>query len=631
MREKDVARYRPVIGSAISNDGRWAAAVLPRWDRAAGTRPPELLLGDLDARTPFRPLVTDDGVSALYAPSFSPDSRRLAALCDGDGGAQRGALFDLVRSPRAVALRGVPRFARALGWQGPTSPAVLGDDDAGCRRVWLWPSLSGSPAPITPAGQHAGDYAFRPDGELLAWLEIPDALDEDSDLALVHLQGPTGPSRELPLLGHPVGWLAWSPDGRWLAWCARRRGMRLSAVRLWIVDPERWPGDTNAIHCLTRDLDGHLTGFDWTSDGSGLLVALVQGTEGRIWHVDLAGRPTPVGPRGRFVSGPHTDRARGRLLLLEQDLDLPQRLVLSERGGSGLPTGSPEGGNGSPHSGEIALAPGGKAGRPLLRANQGLARAGLIRGDVHSWVSDDGTRIEGVLVAPERSPAPLLVWLHGGPADHVARTFSPYFQVFAAAGYAVFAPNFRGSTGRDEAFLRGTVRGLGGLDAADVLSGVDRLVQVGVADPQRTAAVGWSYGGALALTLAARTDVFGALVVGAPVVDWVGFAGAARFPLMLREYFPTPFWEDPAPWDAASPIRHLDRLHAPTLVLAGAFDPVTPPSQARLLYRSLRARGIETDLMEYPSEGHIPTAPDAVEDMLTRILRWLGRHLATEE
>ena len=644
MRVADVARYRPVIGSAISNDGRWAAAVLPRWDRRAGTRPPELLLGDLDARTPFRPLRTDDGLDTLYAPSFSPDSRKLAALCEDVDGTQRGALFDLMGStPRPAALRGVPPFARALGWCGsPGTPAVLGDDDAGCRRVWRWPTLAGHPEALTPRGHHAGDYAFRPDGQLLAWMEIPDTTDEDSDLAIVHLQSPTGPSRELSLLGHPVGWLAWSPDGRWLAWCARRRGVRLSAIRLWIVDPERWPGQASAIHCLTRDLEGHITGFDWASDGSGLLVALVQGTEGRIWHVDLQGRPTPVGPRGRFVSGPHTDRSRGRLLLLDQDLDLPQRLVLSERGGlAGAPVDgddaasadapTPRGRATSPPAGSaIPLAPGGTAGRPLLRANRPVLASGLRRGDVCSWSSDDGTRIEGVLLTPERLPAPLLVWLHGGPADHVARTFSPYFQVFASAGYAVLAPNFRGSTGRDEVFLRGTVRGLGGLDAADVMSGVDRLVQIGVADPQRTAAVGWSYGGALALTLAARTDVFGALVVGAPVVDWVGFAGAPRFPLMLREYFPTPYWEDPAPWDAASPIRHVDHLHTPTLVLAGALDAVTPPSQARLLYRTLRARGVETDLMEYPFEGHIPTSPVAVEDMLTRILRWVGRHLGDD-
>lgn len=614
MKIGDVARYRPVIGTAISNDGRWAAAVVPRLDAKDRRKPPELLLGDLDAGGPFRRLAADDGLTELYAPIFSPDSRKLAALADDVDG-QRAVLFDLIGSEaRPRTLRGVPPFARALGWRGwPGTPSCLGDDDAGCRRVWHWPTLSGLPEPVTPPARHAGDFAWRPDGQRLAWMEIPDAAEEDADLAVVHLVDADGTSREMSLLGHPVGWLAWSPDGRWLAYCARRRGVRLSAIRLWIVDPDRWPGDASAIHCLTRELDGWLTGFDWASDGSGLQVALVQGTEGRLWHVDLAAQATPVGPRGTYISGPHTDRSRGRMLLLEQDIALPQRLVLSDRGGA------PD------------ARPTKKAGRVLLRTNRPIHAAGLEQGETLTWTSDDGTRIDGVLVRPTSDgPAPLLVWLHGGPADHVARTFSPYFQVFASAGYAVLAPNYRGSTGRDELFLRGTVRGLGTTDAADVLSGVDRLVQMGVADSQRTAAVGWSYGGTLALTLAMRTDLFGALVVGAPVVDWVAFTGAPRFPLMLREYFPDPYWEDRAPWDAASPLSHLDRLHTPTLVLQGALDTMNPPSQARALYRALRAREVETDLMEYPFEGHIPTAPDAVEDMLARILRWLGRHLHIE-
>ncbi|GMV43105.1 MAG: hypothetical protein AMXMBFR64_48210 [Myxococcales bacterium] len=617
MKIADVARYRPVIGSAISSDGRWAAAVVPRLDRRTRRKGPELLLGDLDARGPFRRLATDDGLTELYAPTFSPDSRRLAALVD-EGEGQRGVLFDLVGEPRGRTLRGVPPGARALGWRGGV-PSCLGDDADGCRRVWAWSTLGGLPAPVTPAGRHAGDFAWRPDGQRLAWLEIPDAADEDADTAVVHLVEADGATRAMSLLGHPVGWLAWSPDGRWLAYCARRRGVRLSAIRLWVVDPDRWPGDAGAIHCVTRGLEGWLTGFDWASDGSGLVVAMVQGTEGRLWHVAVEGDATPVGARGSYVSGPHTDRSRGRMLLLEQDLALPQRLVLSREGAA------PRAGRTTP----AQRAPR-RERKVLLRTNGALAST-VCPGETVSWTAGDGVRIDGVLIRTgSRAPAPLLVWLHGGPADHVARTFSPYFQVFASAGYAVLAPNYRGSTGRDEAFLRGTVGALGVTDAADVLHGIDRLVQMGVADPQRTAAVGWSYGGTLALTLAMRTDLFGALVVGAPVVDWVAFTGAPRFPLMLREYFPTPFWEDRAPWDQASPLTHLERLHTPTLVLQGGLDRMNPPSQARALYRALRAREVETDLMVYPYEGHIPTAPDAVCDMLARILRWLGRHVRVE-
>ena len=118
-----------------------------------------------------------------------------------------------------------------------------------------------------------------------------------------------------------------------------------------------------------------------------------------------------------------------------------------------------------------------------------------------------------------------------------------------------------------------------------------------------------------------------ALCVGAPVVDWVAFFGAARVPLVYGDYFRAPFWEDRGPYDAASPISGVRDIEVPTLVLHGSADGVVPVSQSRLLYRALKARGVDTDLMVYPGESHVLGRPSAVIDMLERIVAWCRTRL----
>lgn len=600
MKVADVAYYRPLIGSAISHDGRWVAAVSPRYVKERDARPLAMLLRDLTADA-WTDLTQTTGRPILTSPAFSADSQRLGALASGPGGPE--ALVITLATGAIQALPSPPSGASALKWRGPEgSPTCLGADSDEVRRVYAWPASDRPAAPLTPPGQHAGDYAFDPAGERLAWLPLPELSTPESERLDVCVQSNAGPSR-LRVPGRPVGYLSWAPDGSWLAYLARRRGQRLSASELWVVDPERWPGAGAAI-CVTRELPGWITGYDWLPDASGFLVAVAQGTYGRLFRVALDGTATPVGQTRGYLSGPHVDRATGRYLFLDQDGDRPQRLRTGELGGHRPP-------------------------RTLTRLNRRLDKRELAAPETVTWIATDGTALDGVVLRPPAAdgPSPLLVWVHGGPAEHIARTFSPYFQVFANAGYAVFAPNYRGSTGRDEAFLRANVGDLGGADVQDVLTGIDRVTQMGIADPALVGAVGWSYGGTLALRMAQRTDLIRALVVGAPVVDWVSFFGAPRLPALSMEYFSDPPWRDRAPFDRASPISDLANLQTPTLVVHGGLDAVVPPSQGRLLYRALKASGVTSDFMLYPEEGHVPTRPSAVADMLQRIIGWLGDHL----
>ena len=608
FRPSDIAFNRPIVGCSIGNDGRFVAIAVPRFAPELDARPSEVWCRDLDGEGGWSRVTPLDESEPMSQPTIAPDGQRLVVL-SADAGSQVLLVFDLcdlARAPQRVA--GLPMRVEAPKWCESSSALMcLGYDEEGWRRVWRWSELSRPPEPCTPKGVHAGDFVPGASGEHVTWVHLPDMLDEASErLALRRTSYVGGEESVHRVPGRPVGYLAASPDGRWLAYLARRVGKRLSAARLWVVDLDRWPNEADAARCLTRDVEGWITGLDWMHDSSALVVALAQGTYGRLERVALDGTLTPLGPRRAYLSGPHVARESGRFLYLAQDGDRPQALCEASA------------------EGEVV--------RTLTDFHEAASSMTLGAVESVSWSADDGTLLEGVLVRPAQvgrpGPPPLVVWLHGGPAEVISRTFSSYFQCFSAAGYAVFAPNFRGSNGRGDEFLRASIDDLGGADAADVLSGIDRMVQMGEADPERTALVGWSYGATLALMLASQSHAQRCVVAGAPVADWVSFFGAPRYPAMYRDYFPGPLWEDRSRLDAASPISHIAHVQVPTLLFHGGADGVVPSSHSRLLYRALRERRVETDLMIYPAQGHVFNRPSVVEDMLERMLKWLTTHLA---
>jgi dipeptidyl aminopeptidase/acylaminoacyl peptidase len=600
----DVAFHRPVVGCSFSRDGRRVALAVPRYEAALDARPLEVWCRDLESGGGWERIPPLDPDEPVCQPTIAPDGRHLAVLT-AKAGSQVLQIFDMedISAP-PLELKGLPLRVEAPKWCDGTGELMcLGYDAEGWRRVWRWRTLEGEPEACTPAGVHAGDFAIEPSGDSMAWVHLPDMLAASSERLPIRVttrDGGEGIEHRVP--GRPVGYMAWSPGGRWLAYLARRVGHRLSAARLWIVDPRRWPEDPSAARCLTRDLEGWITGFDWSHDGESVVLAITQGTYGRLERVGLDGERASIGHRRSYLSGPHSDRSTGRLIYLEQDGAAPQRLCLHD----------PDGGQ----------------SQTLTDFHEPMAAMALGPVETVRWTGDDGMILDGVLVRPpgRSGPAPMLVWLHGGPAEVISRTFSPYFQAIAAAGYAVFAPNFRGSNGRGDGFLRASIDDLGGADASDVLCGIDRMVQIGVSDTERTALMGWSYGATLALLIASKSDVPRAVIAGAPVADWVSFFGAPRYPSMYRDYFPGPLWEDRTRLDAASPISHIADVNVPTLLLHGGADGVVPCSHSRLLYRALRERGVETDLMIYPAEGHVFGRPTVVQDMLERVLSWLETH-----
>ncbi|WP_406099507.1 alpha/beta fold hydrolase [Streptomyces sp. NBC_01013] len=259
-----------------------------------------------------------------------------------------------------------------------------------------------------------------------------------------------------------------------------------------------------------------------------------------------------------------------------------------------------------------------------------------VRTEQTLWSAPDGRTVQGLVLTSgaHTGPRPLAVLVHGGPAWLWSTGYAPsdvlgLAPALAAAGYLVLLPNPRGSNGRGLEHARAVVGDVGGADLDDVLSGVRHLVGAGLADPDRTAVLGHSYGGFLAAQAAARTDVFRAAVVVSAPTDWLSFTHTSNIGGGYDRTYGIGGPDAPLELIRRSPVFARGGSATPTLIVHGSADRVTPVGQAHELYRSLlRAGRAPVELYVYPDEGHEFTDGGHLLDAAARVEQWLATHLA---
>jgi len=231
-----------------------------------------------------------------------------------------------------------------------------------------------------------------------------------------------------------------------------------------------------------------------------------------------------------------------------------------------------------------------------------------------SWKAADGATIEGLLYYPldylAGTRVPLVVQTHGGPAASDRFGFGSwvsYTAVLAAKGYAVLKPNYRGSTGYGDAFLRDMVGHYFQNAHLDVLAGVDALVARGIADPDRLVKMGWSAGGHMTNKIVTVTDRFKAASSGAGAANWVSMYAQSDVRSYRTPWFGGTPWQADAPialyWEQ-SPLHDVSKVKTPTLFLVGERDPRVPMAQSIEMHRALKSLGVPTRLYVAPREPH---------------------------
>ncbi len=238
----------------------------------------------------------------------------------------------------------------------------------------------------------------------------------------------------------------------------------------------------------------------------------------------------------------------------------------------------------------------------------------LPRQEAIRWKGEDGVDVEGLLFWPldyvDGQRYPLVVQTHGGPASSDRFSFgysNNYVQKLTAMGYFVLKPNYRGSTGYGDAFLRDMVGHYFNQAHKDVMAGVDHLIARGLVDGERMAKMGWSAGGHMTNKIITYTDRFKAASSGAGAVNWVSMYAQSDTRVYRTPWFGGTPWQAGAPLDAyreASPIFEMHKAKTPTLVLVGEKDERVPMAQSVELYRALKSNGVPTHLYIAPNQGH---------------------------
>lgn len=560
------------------------------------------------------------------SPSWTGDGRRLLFLSDRPAtgneaisqvwsmAADGSDAHPLTHSPSAVSRFALSNDGRRLAYLAtdPTSAeerarATQLDDarEVGqpehFSRLWLQDIATGRIGVLTPPGMQVQDLAWSPDGGTLA-LRISNGttLNDywyDSRVVLFDLKtGRIGAPLENHASAHP---LQFSPDGtRLLYGELSQYGMTGSCVVHNLASGKRV--------FLAKDWPGTLWLARW-QDAHTLIGAGLSGVRGTLLQIDPDSGHWKTLASPQFAYPAFTTASDGRTAFIGMRND---------------------------HPGEVWLL---QNGRITERTDSNPQVAGWAKGEEREleWTSSrDGLHLTGVLVTPPGwkpgTPLPTLVDLHGGPAEAWwsgwQGSWHDWAQLLATHGYAVFLPNPRGSEGQGDAFAELARHDWGGADFQDILDGVDVLERQGVVDPKRVAIGGWSYGGYMSAWAVTQTTRFKTAIVGAGVTD----IGAMALTTDVQDFLPG-YFGDPvanrAEYDAHSPIRYVDGVHVPVLILHGEADQRVPISQAQMFYRALKMRGVPVKMVVYPRGPHWFVEQAAGSDVQQRVLDWLDTHL----
>ena len=269
--------------------------------------------------------------------------------------------------------------------------------------------------------------------------------------------------------------------------------------------------------------------------------------------------------------------------------------------------------------------------------NADIARNPVPKTELIKWKSVDGMEIEALLTYPlNYTPGkkyPLILNPHGGPAGGYTQSFVASNQnlypiaSLAEKGMFVLRPNPRGSTGYGVAFREANQRDWGGADFKDLMAGVDYVIKMGLADPDRLGVMGWSYGGFMSSWIVGHTDRFKAASIGAPVVDLSFQNLTDDINGFLPSYMKADPWADWAVYDAHSPLRYVENVKTPVMLQHGEADARVPISNSLMFYHALQRRGVPVRLLALPRQPHGPTEPKMVFKVSQSNLEWFESYL----
>ena len=620
---------------AVSRDGAYVAYTTSQYDLendgsesavwmlpAAGSEPVRLTAADSDS----------------WSPKWSPDNRYLGILSSRKNGKTQVWLLDR-RGGDARQLTEFKQGVRSFEWSPDgermallvmdPSPADLDEEPLPNPRPWVIERLqfkrdyvgylddrhthvhvididNRETRQLTSGNFDHNQVRWLPDGSHLVFVsnrtDWPDS-NRNTDLWRIDVDAEDPQPEQLTDATYADSDPAVSPDGRRIAYrSAVSEGLPVYAIpQLAILDLES--GETRLVDALAETQAWR---FRFSADGRQVYAVVEYRGEQQLVRVDVES-----GAIERMISGRDTVR----------------EFDVSRDGGIFAIVARPQ------TPAEIYRLDGGEL-RGLGMVNRDLM-ADISTGSVekHTYKAKDGTNLDTFVVFPpgyeEGKRYRGMLHIHGGPWAQWDWRFNAESQLFAARGFVVVMPNFRGSWGYGQAFSDALVGKWGDVDYHDSMDAMDFAIGQGWVDEDRMAVYGWSWGGFLTNHVITRTDRFRAAISGASETLVVANYGHDEWQRLWAEDPGLPWLEGTREtWDKVSPFYSLHKVTTPTLVVGGQDDWNMPILNSEQLYLVLRRRGIPTRLVVYPNQGHSLSVPSYERHLYEQYGDWLDRYVA---
>lgn len=645
MSIEDALALQEVGAPQWSPDGRLIAFSVNEWNKKENRRDSHIHIIPATGGASYK---LTNGERGESAPQWSPDSTRIAFLANraapsADAPARNQIWVIPVAGGEAERVTeeeaGVAQFrwspdGKQLAYVVRDTPqdkaerdkrkkdkfdAIVVDSGFIYSHLWTINLATKEKKRVTEGSFTVTDPQWSPDGRWVAYTmskggaqesSFTDISDErNTDLFVAPATG--GAVRQLTTNPGPDYAPRFSPDGKWLAYLASDDPASWAGkVDLMLMSTEAAAGGsaaTSAPRNLTGKYNDSVNGAaKWSPDGGALYAAGAEGVYGQLLKVAVAGgEPKTIFSSKGAYGGVDLSRDGRMLAFVFNDAKSPNDIWVASSAG--------------------------REAKRLTNFNPNIKDFALVPTEVIRWKAPDGLEIEGLLVKPlnyeQGKRYPLILQIHGGPYGQFAFGLNTRAQIFAANGYAVLLPNPRGSTGYGNKFTTANIGDWGGKDYQDLMTGVDELIKMGLADPERLAVMGGSYGGFMTFWVITQTNRFKAAIGHAGISDWYSFYGQSDIPGLMEYGFGGVPWTAREAYEKWSPVRYADRVRTPLMITHGEQDRRVPIAQAEQYYRALRKRGVETVFIRYPREGHGITEPNHQIDLVRRQLEWFDKRV----
>ena len=457
-----------------------------------------------------------------------------------------------------------------------------------------------------------GSFDVSPDSTHVAFTARYSNRRNDSDKNEIYIMDlASGEKTKLTDNNAPESVVEWSPDGKMFTFTAGDDQEWLNRnTKIWLLDP------TLLEHrLLSGGFEGSPRRAVWTPDGQYLLFSGQQGTNTNLFRMDARSgdfeQLTDI-EGSMNISSWSADRTK--YVYSFSDYDTPSDLW-------------------------VGFVDGSEPVR-LTHANPQIDELQLAEMRVIQWESHDGMTIEGLLHLPvgyeEGDSVPLMLNIHGGPAGSFTNSFRASYHIYAGLGYASLSPNVRGSSGYTDYLREGNTfgrdDGIGFGDFQDLMTGVDKVIAEGIADPERLGVRGWSYGGILGGWTITQTDRFKAASIGAGVYDWTSEYGPGfNNDVRLWHIGGTP-WDNPEAWRNQSALTHVTNVVTPTLLIHGVNDTTDTEQQSMMFFTAIKDTGkAPVRYLKFPREPHGFREPKHQRIRDIEEIKWMQQYVLGEE